>query len=80
MKYDVVWVGRSEELLADLWTRAAKRAALTAAANSIDDLLARSPWKVGEARLGTTRVLVEDPLIVLYDIIEDDRRVRVLDL
>lgn len=80
MKYEVIWAGRSEELLADFWMRAANRAAVTTAANSIDHMLARNPWKVGVAKFGTMRVVIEDPLIVLFEIIEDDRRVRVMDV
>lgn len=61
-----------------IWLAAADRQAVTAAAHAIDELLARAPASAGEARTGNTRIYFEPPLVVTFDIIEDDRRVEVL--
>ena len=80
MRYEVVWRPVAEGWLADLWTAGPDRAAVAAAANEIDLLLAQRPRDVGEARAGSTRILIEEPLAVLYEVVEDDRRVYVLDV
>ena len=80
MRYEVVWRPVAEGWLADLWTAGPDRAAVAAVANEIDQLLAQRPWDLGEARGGTTRILIDEPLAVLYEIVEDDRRVYVLDV
>jgi hypothetical protein len=79
MKYEVVWRPVAEGWLADLWAAGPDRAAVAAAANEIDHVLASRPWDAGEARAGTTRILIEEPLAILYEVVEDDRRVYVLD-
>jgi hypothetical protein len=70
----------AEGRLADLWTAGPDRAAVTAAADTIDSMLARRPRDLGESRPGGTRILIEKPLAVLYEVVEDDRRVYVLDV
>jgi hypothetical protein len=67
----------TEEDLAGLWVSAPNQAEVTAAANAIDAILARDPLTAGESRSGTTRILVEAPLAVEYDVIPDDHRVVV---
>jgi hypothetical protein len=78
--YQVVWRPVAEGWLADLWTAGPDRTAVTSAADGIDTLLAINPWDIGESRAGTTRILIEEPLAVLYEIVEDDRRVYVMDV
>jgi hypothetical protein len=51
---------------------------VTRAADRIDALLAYSPAVVGESRTPGERVLFEPPLVVTYEIIEDDKRVNVM--
>ena len=80
MTYEVVWRPAAETKLADLWTSDPDRAAVSAAANEIDRLLTYRPWDIGESRLGTTRVLFEESSAVLYEVVEDDQRVFVLDV
>jgi plasmid stabilization system protein ParE len=78
MKYLVVWRPTAESQLADIWTNAADQADVTRAADRIDALLAYTPAAVGESRNPGERVLFEPPLVVTYEIIEDDKRVNVL--
>lgn len=80
MTYTVLWTPSAESELARLWTTAADRAQLTNAADALDAALARDPRALGESRGGETRIAVEPPLAVLFDIDEDDRIVRVWDL
>ena len=76
MSHTVDWSRRSQDELADLWTNATNRGAVTAAADEIDRLLARDPLGVGESRDGGNRILFEPPLAVLYRV--DGRRRRVV--
>jgi plasmid stabilization system protein ParE len=78
MKYTVVWKPAAEQELIRLWTDAADRAAVSAAANSIDEALASKPAQQGESRRAVTRILFLRPLGVLYDVMEADRQVSVL--
>jgi plasmid stabilization system protein ParE len=77
MKFTVVWVPSAERDLADLWNKAPDRAAVTAAADTIDALLGRDPLAQGEAREGARRLLFVEPLAVYYDVNAADRRVTV---
>ncbi len=72
MKWTVLWISSTENDLADLWMSAPDKAAVTAAANLIDQELAKNPLAVGEGRSGNSRILVEPPLAVEYDVIVDD--------
>lgn len=78
MKYTVVWKPSAEAELARLWADATDRAALSAAADSVDGLLARDPEVRGESRQGSARIIVVQPLVVAFDVREDDRLVSVL--
>jgi hypothetical protein len=77
MIYAVVWRPPAEQELARLWLNAASRTAFTAAANRIDRLLGQDPVVSGCWLLGATRTLILPPLAVAYEVIEDDRQVRV---
>lgn len=78
MKFTVVWKPAAERELVQLWTDAIDRAAVIAAANTIDQLLASNPEEQGESRDGVSRVLFVLPLGTLYDVHARDRRVTVL--
>lgn len=77
MKYTVVWRPSAEQQLAHLWNEATDRAAVTMAANRLDAWLRRTPATQGESRGGVTRILVEEPLVVLFDVEEQDCLVTV---
>jgi hypothetical protein len=77
MKYTVVWQAATEQDLILLWMSAPDQAAVTAACNAIDAALQSDPLGVGESRSGIKRILIEPPLAVLYDVIEDDGKVVV---
>jgi plasmid stabilization system protein ParE len=77
MKFTVVWKPSAETKLAEIWTDATDRQAVSSAADSIDALLGVSPLEVGESRVSNTRILTVSPLSVYYDVYEGDRRVAV---
>jgi hypothetical protein len=54
------------------------RQAVTTAANAMDQLLRTNPETRGESRVGAERVLIVPPLIVVFEVQEDDRFVMVL--
>jgi plasmid stabilization system protein ParE len=78
MSYTVVWKPAAEKELAQLWTDADDRSAVTAAANEIDRLLKSNPRDQGESRSGSVRVVFLDPLGVFFDVQDEDRLVSVL--
>jgi plasmid stabilization system protein ParE len=80
MKYTVAWLPSALLDLADIWNHAADRAAVTAAANLIDDCLMRDPLGQGEARAGPTRILLVEPLAVFYDVDLPHHQVTVWDV
>jgi plasmid stabilization system protein ParE len=65
-----LWKGRAERQLAETWSNAADRRAVTAAANSIDRMLQTDPQTHGESRSGGRRVLVVPPLAIAFEIHE----------
>jgi hypothetical protein len=80
MNYTVLWRPEAEQLLADLWMTATRRSAVTAAANALDRALQHDPLGHGESRAGPTRILIERPLAIFYDVNEQDRIVIVWDV
>lgn len=77
MKFTVVWLPRAERELAVLWAASLDRAALTRAADRIEQTLAGLPHLAGEERSDGRRVLIDDPLGILFRVVLDDRLVRV---
>jgi len=80
MKYTVLWVLAAEHELARLWMDAGQRYSVSGAANEIEKRLAANPGNEGESRSRGQRILLIPPLGVTYEIAEDDRIVRVLDV
>lgn len=77
MSYKVTWRPSAEQQLAGLWVDAPDKNDVTAAADRIDDLLARDPLKVGASRFGASRTLTVLPLAVYYDVDQANREVFV---
>jgi hypothetical protein len=66
--FEVFWAAHALNQLADVWTRAADRAAVTDASYVIDSALARDPEHEGESREDPERVVFHAPLGVRYHI------------
>jgi plasmid stabilization system protein ParE len=77
MNYTVLWRPSAEAQLADLWTSAADREAVSAAADEIDVVLQIDPANRGESRWDATRILIAPPLAVYFDVSQHDRLVIV---
>lgn len=80
MKYTVAFKPAAEQELANIWSNAPDRAAVTAAAHEIEIALQRDPVACGESRGKGTRVLFHPPLVVQYRVNEADRMVRVVEV
>jgi hypothetical protein len=78
VNYAVVWQPTAVNQLAELWSEADDRAALTRATDHIDAILADRPDDVGESRAGNRRLVIEPPIAVFYEVVEPDKLVRVL--
>ena len=80
MKFTVVWKAKAEAQLAELWMTATDRTTIREAASEIENALRSDPVSFGESRDAQTRVAVVAPLVVHFEVHEDDRRVTVLTL
>lgn len=78
MKYRVAWTASAQEHLASIWLASRERSPVTSAAARIDDDLREDPHTKGESRSGSVRILINRPLGVQYEVIEEDRTVYVL--
>jgi hypothetical protein len=78
MKWRVEWVTTAEDELATIWVNALDRDVITEAANLIDQRLARDPYDESESRPNGERIAFEKPLAVRYQVIPEDRLVKVL--
>jgi hypothetical protein len=76
-RYRVDWEEDAENELADIWTSAVDRPAVTRAQRDADDILARDPLGMGiELSEGLYRIVV-DSLIVHYTVDDDQKVVTV---
>ncbi len=78
MKYHVRWLPRAEQELAALWLDTLRRAAVTRAAQLLDQQLAQAPGHLGESRPRGRRVHFEAPLGILFRVLEDVQEVEVI--
>jgi len=77
MIYTVIWKPSAERALAEIWTSAGDRQAVREAADAIDAALRRTPYRVGESRAASERIVFSPPLGVRYAVFEADRVVQV---
>ena len=79
MSYAVHWTQKSLRQLAATWLAAGDRNAVTAASHKLEQFLANDPYRRGIARNSSiNRTAIELPLGIDYEIIEDDKKVRIL--
>jgi plasmid stabilization system protein ParE len=64
----VDWTDAALDMLADIWTQAANRAAVNRAQGQIDTLLARDPLGCGQHLSEGLYQLIAPPLTVFYSI------------
>jgi plasmid stabilization system protein ParE len=79
MNYSVHWTPVAENRLASIWLSASDRNEVTQAAHQIDLRLQSDPLHTGESRQSSVlRFTFEPPLGIEFEVIEDDKKVRVL--
>ncbi len=78
MKYTVILTPQAEAELTELWLAANNRSDLSSSADAIDRLLKNEPDRIGTLLFDTVRRFQLAPLVVDFEIIEDDRLVNVL--
>jgi hypothetical protein len=79
MNYIVHWTDVALDELAVVWTAATDRNAVTAASHRLEQEIAADPYSRGLQRISTGNYTAVDlPLGIEYDVIEDDKTVRVL--
>lgn len=76
-RYTVTWLKGAQNHLAQIWTDATDRQAITRAANTIDTELAADPENKGTPFAEGLKSLVIPPLYVLFSVSEPDRLVEV---
>ncbi len=75
--YHVDWTDDALDMLADIWMQSNNRAAINAAQNRIDALLARDPHSYGQDVHEGLYQLLDPPLKVSYSIDETQKSVEV---
>ncbi len=79
MNYAVTWTPGAEQELAAVWLAAADRGAVAASSHRLDQDLANDPYARGVPRNSSVnRTATDLPLGIDYEIIEDDKKVRIL--
>ena len=80
MSYAVFWVPSAEQDLAAAWLGSADRNAVTRAAFRLEQHLLIDPLHSGVAsrQLSVQRVAYEAPVGIEFEVVEDDKKVRVL--
>lgn len=79
MTYAVDWAPSALRELAAIWVGAADPAAVTAASHRLEQALAADPLRIGVPRNSSVnRTAVDPPLGIDYEVIEDDKVVRVV--
>jgi plasmid stabilization system protein ParE len=68
VKFTVLWSFAALNELAEIWLKASDRQAVTDAAQAIDKLLEADPMEVGESRAGGRRILINSPLVVIFNV------------
>ncbi len=78
MKFTVGWTSDAKRDLTRYWLDARDRVSINEAAADIEQSLATNPLEVGESRAGNVRVLIVEPLAVIFSVRPADRLVKVV--
>jgi len=77
--YSVAWVRTELNQLASIWLASSNQAGVTIAAHWLEQELSRRPLTFGESRTASVvRIAHRKPLGIEFEIIEDDKKVRIL--
>ncbi len=78
MIFTVVWIPDAEQRLADAWLQSSDRKAIVNSTNRIDKGLRIDPEKQGDLLFDTVRTMIVGVLGVHFEVVEEDRLVRIL--
>ncbi len=76
-RFTVVWKREADDELTEIWLRAADRNPVSEATAAIDRELRDDPGSKGEPVAEGLRKLIIPPLVVLFWVSDEDRRVQV---
>jgi hypothetical protein len=76
--FQVLWSPNALEELAAVWMELEDRQSVTDASDQIDERLKQNPQDVGESRTGSLRITFDNPLGLIFNVSDADRRVTVL--
>lgn len=78
MSYKVLWPDRAMQSLGEAYLAARAHGdadAITQVMSWLEREVARDPTRIGESRLGNCRVVVELPLVLEFEVFEDEKSV-----
>ena len=79
MNYAVDWSQHALDELAAVWLAAADRNAVTASSHRLESAIGNDPYTESfERNSSVNRTAIDLPLGLDYEIIEDDKKVRIL--
>ena len=78
MKFTVSWTAQAEQDLLRYWLGARDRISIDEAIVAIEHELATNPMNAGESRVGNYRVMIVEPLAVVFSVRPGDRLVKVV--
>lgn len=78
--WQVKWKSRALRDLTSIWNQVQDKAQVTRAAHQLEEGLKKNPMAIGESRGGLRRTAFEKPLYITYELIPDDRKVKVLNV
>jgi hypothetical protein len=77
MRWTVLYRVSAQDHLGDIWLNAPDQQAIADSADAIDRILASTPLDAGESRGGNSRIIIHQPLSVMFDVYPDDGLVEV---
>ena len=77
MRWTLTYLQSAQDQLATIWMNAPDQADVSRAANLIEQRLRKNPYSFSESRDDNSRVMIEAPLALNYDVRDDDRLVTV---
>ena len=80
MKFTVTWRVSAEHKLTEMWLGSRDREAISEATTQIEQILGSSPLNAGESRSGDYRILIADPLAVVFSVWPEDRLVKIVEV
>lgn len=78
--YELVWTEDAQQRLAAVWLASDNRNGVTRATDEIDNTLERFPASAGECLFDTVRELEEPPLSVEFEVLEEEKKVVVMNV